>query len=111
MSDSAVAIVQPMGHASQIPVVPSVFVYRSSECHVIIVLTGINIPINIDIYNTFEAYFQIFRNFGYKELKNSEFKRAGADTGDVSCCFDESVESVQQWGKRGRGGVYAHLRL
>ena len=52
--------------------VPSVSVYRSSECHVIIVLTGINIPINIDICNTFELYFQIFRNFGYKELKNSE---------------------------------------
>ena len=27
---------------------------------------------NIDICNTFEVYFQIFRNFGYKELKNSE---------------------------------------
>ena len=52
--------------------VPSVSVYRSSECHAIIVLTGINIPINIDICNTFELYFQIFRNFGYKELKNSE---------------------------------------
>lgn len=50
----------------------SVFVYRPSECHVIIVLKGINTPINIDIYNTFEVYFQIFRNFGYKELKNSD---------------------------------------
>ena len=27
---------------------------------------------NIDICNTFEVYFQIFRNFGYKELKNSD---------------------------------------
>ena len=23
--------------------------------------------------NTFEVYFQIFRTFGYKKLKNSEF--------------------------------------
>lgn len=52
--------------------VPSVFVYRPSECHVIIVLKGINTPINIGICNTFEVYFQIFRNFGYKELKNSD---------------------------------------
>ena len=59
--------------------VPSVFVYRSSECHAIIVLTGINIPINIDICNTFEVYFQIFRNFGYKELKNSDYSRYSDD--------------------------------
>lgn len=45
----------------------SVFVYRSSEYHAIIVLChGINIPINIDICNTFEVYFQIFRTFGYE---------------------------------------------
>ena len=29
---------------------------------------------NIDICNTFEVYFQIFRNFGYKELKNSDWE-------------------------------------
>ena len=32
---------------------------------------------NIDICNTFEVYFQIFRNFGYKELKNSDMKGYG----------------------------------
>lgn len=37
-----------------------------------IVFTGINIPINIDICNTFAVYFQIFATFGYKKVKNSE---------------------------------------
>lgn len=54
--------------------VPGVFVYRSSEFHVIIVLTGINMPINIDIGNSFGVYFQIFKTFGYKKLKNSEYQ-------------------------------------
>ena len=33
------------------------------------------IPINIDMCNTFGVYFQIFKTFGYKKLKNSEFYR------------------------------------
>ena len=37
-----------------------------------IVFTGINIPINIDICNTFAVYFQIFATFGYKKVKNSD---------------------------------------
>lgn len=37
-----------------------------------IVFTDINIPINIDMRNTFVVYFQIFATFGYKKVKNSE---------------------------------------
>lgn len=37
-----------------------------------IVFAGINIPINIDMCNTFAVYFQIFATFGYKKVKNSE---------------------------------------
>lgn len=37
-----------------------------------IVFTGINIPINIDMCNTFAVYFQIFATFGYKKVKNSD---------------------------------------
>ena len=56
--------------------VQSVFVYRSSECHVIIVLTGIDIPIIIYMCNSFGVCFQIFKTFVYKKLKNSEYRKA-----------------------------------
>ena len=61
--------------------VPSVFVYRSSECHVIIVLTGIN----IDMCNSSKVYFQIFKTFGYMKLKNSDTTSATNGIWQNSC--------------------------
>lgn len=43
--------------------------------------------------------------------KDQAFQWAGADTGDVGGGLDQLVQSVQQWGDGGRGGVYAPLWL
>lgn len=54
---------------------------------------------NIDICNTFEVYFQIFRNFGYKELKNSDQDILPAYGGPKTAIWKYQYDADGNWTK------------